>query len=92
MLDEYNTVIADQIKAGVVEKVSEENQSVAAHYIPHLAVIRKDAKTTKLRIVYDASAKSDRKSVSLNECLLKGPSLNPLLLHILLKFREKRTA
>ena len=65
---------------------------MTVHYIPHLAVIRKEAKTTKLRVVYDASATSNKTSVSLNECLLKGPSLNPLLFHILLRFREKRTA
>ena len=92
MLEEYDSVITEQIKSGVIEKVSEEDESVTVHYIPHLAVIRKEAKTTKLRVVYDASAKSNKTSVSLNECLLKGPSLNPLLFHILLRFREKRTA
>ena len=65
---------------------------MTVHYIPHLAAIRKEAKTTKLRVVYDASAKSNKTSVSLNECLLKGTSLDPLLFHILLRFREKRTA
>ena len=92
MLEEYDSVITEQIKSGVIEKVSDEDESVTVHYIPHLAVIRKEAKTTKLRVVYDASAKSNKTSVSLNECLLKGPSLNPLLFHILLRFREKRTA
>ena len=92
MLEEYDSVITEQIKSGVIEKTSDEDESVTVHYIPHLAVIRKEAKTTKLRVVYDASAKSNKTSVSLNECLLKGPSLNPLLFYILLRFREKRTA
>ena len=92
MLEEYDSVITEQIKSGVIEKVSEKDESVTVHYIQHLAVIRKEAKTTKLRVVYDASAKSNKTSVSLNECLLKRPSLNPLLFHILLRFREKRTA
>ncbi len=37
------------------------------HYLPTHAVVRSDKTTTKLRIVYDASA-----GPSLNECLHKG--------------------
>lgn len=62
------------------------------HYLPHQAVIRKDAETTKLRIVYDASAKEGKKGTSLNDCLHTVPSLNPLLFEILVRFRENRVA
>ena len=41
------------------------------HYLPYHAVVRQDKSTTKLRIVYDASAKAD--GPSLNECLYTGP-------------------
>ena len=59
--------------------------------MPLLAVLPKDAVTTKLCIVYDASAKGDNgKSASLNDCLHVGPSLNPLLFDILVRFRQKR--
>ena len=92
ILGEYDKVITEQINSGIVEKISHEDDCATVHYIPHLAVIRKEAKTTKLRVVYDASAKIDKTSMSLNDCLYKGPSLNPLLFHILLRFREKRTA
>jgi hypothetical protein len=92
ILGEYDKVIAEQINSGIVEKISDEDDCATVHYIPHLAVVRKEAKTTKLRVVYDASAKIDKTSMSLNDCLYKGPSLNPLLFHILLRFREKRTA
>ena len=54
--------------------------------------MRKDAEITKVRIVYDASAKAQRCSVSLNDCLHAGPSLNPLLFDILLPFREQMVA
>ena len=62
------------------------------HYVPHQAVVRKDAMTTKLRIVYDASAKPHKSAVALSDCLEAGPSLNPHLFDILLRFREKRIA
>ena len=62
------------------------------HYLPHQAVIRKDAETTKLRIVYDALAKEGKNGTSLNDCLHTGPSLNPLLFEILVSFRENRVA
>ena len=70
VLREYDSVIKEQLASGV----------------PHLAVIHKEASTTKLKVVYDASAKSGKESASLNHCLHKGQSLTPLLLDILLRF------
>lgn len=92
VLQEYDSVIKDQLVSGVIERVAELEESDRVHYIPHLAVIRKEATTTKLRVVYDASAKASKGGVSLNDCLHKGPSLTPLLFDILIRFREKRIA
>ena len=44
-------------------------------YIPHKAVAREAAESTKLRIVFDASARESEKSPSLNECREAGPPL-----------------
>ena len=38
-------------------------------YIPHMTVIRENAATTKMRIVYDASARAKDTAPPLNECL-----------------------
>ena len=54
-------------------------------YLPHRPVIREDKASTKIRIVYDASAKN--KGPSLIESLYKGPCLIPLLFDVLLRFR-----
>ena len=56
-------------------------------YLPHREVLRPDKITTKLRVVFDASAKYPN-GVSLNDVLYKGPCLNPLLFDSLLTFRS----
>lgn len=61
------------------------------HYLPHEEVVKEDKATTKLRVVYDASAKS-RNEPSLNDCLLPGPALTPPIFDILLRFRLHKVA
>ena len=55
------------------------------HYLPHHPVIRTDKSTSRVRIVYDASAKRD--DPSLNDCLETGPNTLPQIIDILLRFR-----
>ena len=43
---------------------------------PHHGVIRQDSKTTKLRIVYDGSAKATRDECFFNDCLLTKPKVS----------------
>ena len=62
-----------------------ELTSSRIHYLPHHAVVRRDKDTTKLRIVYDASAKDQ--GPSLNDRLHVGPKFHQLILDILLRFR-----
>lgn len=58
-----------------------------AHYLPHHVVIRVDKETSKLRVVYDASARAKRNTPSLNYCLYAVPLLSPFIYDILLRFR-----
>ena len=92
LLKEYDAIIKEQVELGIVEPVAELEKANKVHYLSHQAVIRKDAVTTKVRIVYDASSKESKMGTSLNDCLHVGPSLNPLLYSILLRFRENRIA
>ena len=57
------------------------------HYLIHHPVVRKDAATTKVRIVVDANAKITADAPSLNECLYTGPSLTCDIIDILIRFR-----
>ena len=54
--------------------------------MPHRAVIRESAESTKLRVVYDASVKSES-GFSLNDCLEKGPPLQNKSWYILFRTR-----
>ena len=84
---EYDNVIKDQLEKGIVEKVdlNEPTEVGKVSYLPHKMVIREDKDTTKLRVVFDASAKKE--GPSLNECLNAGPALLPMLVDILMRFR-----
>ena len=49
-----------------------------------------DKATTKLHVVHDASSKTS--SLSLNECLYKGPKFHLLNLDLLIRFRSYKVA
>lgn len=63
-----------------------EKGSTRLYYVPHQPVIRETSITTKLRVVFDASAKTSS-GASLNDQLLVGPNLQNDILKILLRFR-----
>ena len=88
---EYDSVIREQLRKGIVEVVEKpgEGEVGKTHYQPHHAVIR-DKATTKLRVVYDASDRSD--GAALNDCLYTGPPLVENIFDILLRFLANRVA
>ena len=86
-MEQYDKIIKEQEKEGIVEAVEDNIYEVGAvHYIPHREVIRKERDTAKLRIVYDASAKMKNKP-SLNDCLQVGPCMLPKIFDIMVRFR-----
>ena len=82
----YNNVIQEQIEQGIVE-VAPEVAVGNEFYLPHKAVIRQQAESSKLRVVYDASAKERVDQPSLNDCLHPGPPLQNLLWTVLVRAR-----
>ncbi|XP_060588499.1 uncharacterized protein LOC132743919 [Ruditapes philippinarum] len=87
ILEKYDSIIQDQLKKGVIEKVNDSLSDGLVHYIPHHAVITPQKNTTKIRVVYDASAKTSNENKSLNECLFRGPVLLHDLCGLLMRFR-----
>ena len=74
---QYNNIISQQAEQSIIEQVTELEAAGTIHYLPHRAVVRENAETTKVRIVYDASSKIRKSEASLNDCLHVGPSLTP---------------
>ena len=85
----YDDIIKAQIENTIVERAPVASDANKEFYLPHKPVFREGAETTKLRVVYDASAKSSRESPSLNECLEKRLPLQNLLWNILIRNRFK---
>ena len=88
LLKSYTAILQEQLEQGIIETVTSESvEGPLKHYIPHHAVVTPTKTTTKVRVVYDASAKSRQANKSLNECLYKGPVILPDLCGLLLRFR-----
>ncbi|XP_045778087.1 uncharacterized protein LOC123875994 [Maniola jurtina] len=65
------------------------NLHTNSYFMPHHGVLREQSTTTKLRVVFNASAPSSS-GVSSNDLQLIGPTIQSDLLSILLRFRQHR--
>ena len=93
LIQRYDRIIKDQLKKEIIEEVNDvTEEGCKKRYVPHHAVITPDRKTTKVRIVYDSSAKAKKGCKSLNECLYRGPVILEDLCGLLLRFRFYKVA
>lgn len=72
---------------GHMAPVDSSKDSNVIHYLPHHGVYKETSTTTKLRVVFDASAKTDS-GISLNDKLKVGPTIQDDLFSILIRFRK----
>ncbi|XP_054706686.1 uncharacterized protein LOC129216496 [Uloborus diversus] len=84
----YDETLEEWYKLCIIEEVPLEETVVQSHYLPHRPVVKQYG-TTKIRPVFDASAK-EKSMPSLNQCLNSGPNLLELIPNLLLKFRERK--
>lgn len=99
---DYMAAIQEYIDLGHMERIKMNDKQHtmkqkdgkvrhSCYYIPHHAVIKEESKTTKTRIVFDASAKTSS-GKSLNDILLIGPTIQESLIVRLMKWRVHRYA
>ena len=91
---EFDSVMSEYLDLGHAEVIPLTDLSKKPEhvfYLPMHAVRKDSSTTTKVRIVFDASAKSST-GVSLNDKLLVGHTVHPSLVDVLLRFRFHRIA
>ena len=74
-----------------VPKSKVVNSCMEVYYLPMHTVYKEESTTSKLRVVFDASAKSDSRT-SLFDHLLVGPTAHPPLIDVLPRFRQHKVA
>ena len=92
--DEFGSVMKEYLDMGHAEQVPPSDLEKPQHqvfYLPMHAVRKDSSTTTKIRAVFNASAKSSS-GVSLNDTLLVGPTIHPPLVDVLLRFQLHRVA
>ncbi|XP_063976214.1 uncharacterized protein LOC135162054 [Diachasmimorpha longicaudata] len=81
---QYSAVLEEYLELGHMKKV--ENEIEEGFYLPHHSVIKETSLTTKVRVVFDASAPSSSK-LSLNNVLMVGPTIQDDIFSLILRFR-----
>ncbi|XP_063538069.1 uncharacterized protein LOC134747373 [Cydia strobilella] len=88
-MEEYDSILREQLTAGVIEVIDPSeivSKTHPVHYLAHHIILPKGKKG---RVVYDGSAKL-KNSKSLNECMYRGPSMLEDLTALLLRFRVNK--
>ncbi|XP_037945081.1 uncharacterized protein LOC119677696 [Teleopsis dalmanni] len=86
---EYVSFMREYEKLGHLQEIQEDQLLCPNYFLPHHCVLKSDSTTTKLRVVFDASAKTST-GISLNEIMHKGPVVQSELAAILMRFRMPR--
>ncbi|XP_059223054.1 uncharacterized protein LOC131996886 [Stomoxys calcitrans] len=86
----YRNVLAEYLTLGHMTPTSSQEiisqGSFHSYYMPHHAVMKPDSRSTKLRVVFNASRKSNSGN-SLNDILLVGPTLQLDLMTLIVNWR-----
>ncbi|XP_062711534.1 uncharacterized protein LOC134289564 [Aedes albopictus] len=85
---QYHDFIREYISLGhMIPVLLNEEDDPKACYLPHHPVLKESSSTTKVRVVFDGSAKTSS-GHSLNDSLLVGPVVQDDLFSLVLRFRK----
>ena len=84
--EEYYKVFEQYEEENIIEKVHGPGTPGNVNYLPHRPVVRRDKETSKVRPVFDVSARQ-RGGKSLNDYLHTGPSLLCQIFDIVIRVR-----
>lgn len=85
---EYKKVIHEYLELGHMKKAEREDENEVL-FLAHHPVIREDKDTSKLRVVFDASAKGSN-GHSLNSSMMIGPTIQPDLRNLIIHWRTHK--
>ena len=88
VLHDHYKVLYGYESEQMVERVPKEEiyKDRGVFYMPHRPIVKKGSKSSPVRPVFDCSSKSYN-GLSLNDLFETGPSLNPDLVSIMIRFR-----
>ena len=89
VMEAYNKIFQDYEKKDYIRQVP-QSEVEKQWFLPHFPVVKEDRVTTKVRVVFDAAAKHDGKS--LNDAIWPGPKLQRDLVDVLTRFRRAPVA
>lgn len=85
---DYKSFMSEYLSLGhMIPSTISVNDSPPDCYLSHHAVLRNESSTTRLRVVFNASAKTSS-GFSLNDLMCSGPNLQQDLQDLILKWRQ----
>lgn len=82
----YSDFIQEYCDLGHLSEAIVEKPNLS-YFLPHHAVVKENSESTKLRVVFDASARTSS-GFSINDIQMVGPNIQDSLFNILLRFRH----
>nr|XP_049464106.1 uncharacterized protein LOC120961248 [Anopheles coluzzii] len=89
--EDYHAFMKEYLELGHMSLMNKDSGDERAYYLPHHPVFKASSTTTKVRVVFDGSAKTST-GYSLNDILCVGPIVQDELLDIVLRFRTYQIA
>ncbi|XP_043485180.1 uncharacterized protein LOC122513017 [Leptopilina heterotoma] len=82
----YSEFLEEYLSVGHMSLIPKDQLFKDENYLPQHAVFKESSTSTKLRVVFDASCKT-KSGISLNDCVMVGPTIQRELFDIIVRFR-----